>query len=85
MSEYNVMIMDQGQLTLPNPIRTELNVQEYDVLTVVRVGNSILLTPRRTRVDELTDQISTLFEKEGVTLNDLMKGLEEDRKAIANS
>jgi len=57
-------------------------VNEGDTLTLVQMGSILLLTPKRPVVPLLADRIVELMEAEGVTLADLLIGLEEERAAI---
>jgi hypothetical protein len=63
-------------------VRDRLNVNEGDTLTLVQVGSTLILTPKRPLVPLLADRIVELMEQDGVTLADLLLGLEEERAAI---
>jgi len=83
MSEvYDIRLRQRGQITVPREVRDRLDVNEGDTLTLVRVGSILLLTPKRPVVPVLADRIVELMEREGVTLADLLLGLEEERAAI---
>lgn len=47
------------------------------------MNDLILLTPRRTRFAELSDQLTDLTDRAGVSLESLLEGLEEVRDQIA--
>jgi len=79
---YNVRLRQRGQITVPREVRDRLNLSEGDTLTLVQVGSALILTPKRPVVPPLADRIVELMEKEGVTLADLLLGLEEERAAI---
>jgi AbrB family looped-hinge helix DNA binding protein len=79
---YDVRLRQRGQITMPREVRDRLNVNEGDTLTLVQVGSTLILTPKRPVVPVLADQFVELMEKEGVTLADLLLGLEEERAAI---
>ena len=79
---YDVRLRQRGQITMPREVRDRLNVNEGDTLTLVQVGSTLILTPKRPVVPVLADRIVELMEQEGVTLADLLLGLEEERAAI---
>lgn len=79
---YDVRLRQRGQITMPREVRDRLNVNEGDTLTLVQVGSVLILTPKRSVVPVLADRIVELMEKDGVTLADLLLGLEEERAAI---
>lgn len=79
---YDVRLRQRGQITMPREVRDRLNVNEGDMLTLVRAGSVLILIPKRPVVPVLADRIVELMEKDGVTLADLLLGLEEERAAI---
>jgi antitoxin PrlF len=79
---YDVRLRQRGQITVPREVRDRLNVNEGDTLSLVQVGSVLILAPKRPVVPVLADRIVELMEKDGVTLADLLLGLEEERAAI---
>jgi len=79
---YDVRLRQRGQITVPREVRDRMSINEGDTLTLVQVGATLLLTPKRPVVPLLADRIVQLMEEEGVTLADLLTGLEEERAAI---
>lgn len=79
---YVVRLRGRGQMTVPRRVREHLAVTEGDVVRLVRVGDAYVLTPRDLRVPELADRIANLMSREGVTLADLLAGLEDERQRI---
>jgi AbrB family looped-hinge helix DNA binding protein len=51
-----VKVWGRGQLTIPASIRKELHLEEDASLTVVKVGDVLLLTPRKLIGDALKAQ-----------------------------
>jgi hypothetical protein len=51
-------------------------------LTLLQVGDVVLLTPKQPQVPQLADRIAALMEKEEISLADLLLGLAEERAAI---
>ena len=79
---YDIRLRQRGQITVPREVRDRLNVNEGDTLSLVQVGSTLLLATKRPVVPLLADRIAELMEAEGVTLADLLLGLEEERAAI---
>ena len=79
---YAARVRPRGQVTIPQPVRDALSLTQGDVLTVVQVGDVILLTPRQLRTPALAEQFTAIMEEEGVTLADLLAGLAEEREAL---
>ena len=79
---YPIRLRNRGQITIPQGIRDNLDMAEGDMLTLLQVGDLVLLTPKQPRVPQLADKIVAMMESEKVSLADLLLGLEEERKAI---
>ena len=74
---YTVRLSGEGQITLPSELREELAVAEGDFLSLVRVNSYVLLFPKRLVVPEMADKIAQLAEEKGLTLDDLLAGLDD--------
>lgn len=79
---YTVRIRQRGQMTLPRAVREALDARGDTILTLIQVGESLLLTPTRPRLPDLTQQFTAIMEEEGVSLADLLQGLADERQAI---
>ena len=74
-----VRVWGRGQLTIPASIRKELNLKEETPLTLVKVGNVILMTPKVLQVDALAKEARKEIKKAGLTVNDIMADLDRQR------
>ncbi len=79
---YPVRLRDRGQITVPQAVRDKLSVVEGDMLTLLQIGDTVLLTPRQPQAPSLADKIAAIMEQEDVSLADLLLGLAEEREAI---
>jgi AbrB family looped-hinge helix DNA binding protein len=77
---YSVRLRNQGQITMPKAVRESLAIADGDILALLQIGDLILLIPKQLRVPQLADKIATLMEQEGVSLNDLLSSLAEERE-----
>lgn len=79
---FSIRLGEQGQITVPQMVQDHLNLTEGDMLTMIQVGELVLLTPRQPQVPQLADKITAIMEDEGVNLADLLTGLLAEREAI---
>jgi len=82
---YTVRLRERGQVTIPRDVRQQLSAQEGDVLTLLQIGDLILLTQRQLRTPALAEQFMAKMEEAGVSLADLLSGLVEERNASARN
>ena len=81
MTTLTVQIRRKGVITLPVELRRQYNLDEGDVFTLVDLGGgSFLLTPRVSQVARLGDQVASLMEEEGVTLEEMLEALDQERE-----
>jgi AbrB family looped-hinge helix DNA binding protein len=82
----SVQIRRKGVITLPVELRNRYGLDEGDVLTLEDLGDgSFLLTPRVSRVARLGDRVAKLMREEGVSPDDVLKVLEEEREKYYSS
>jgi AbrB family looped-hinge helix DNA binding protein len=79
---YTVQVRRRGQLTIPQKVRDSLGLDEGETLTLVQVGDLIILTQKQLRVAGLADHIATLMVEKGITLADLLEELPKIREEI---
>lgn len=77
-----VRVRQRGQITIPREFRNALGIREDSILTAVQVGEGILLTGKPLLGPEVAAQFQKAMTDKGVTLEQLLKGLEEQRKAL---
>jgi bifunctional DNA-binding transcriptional regulator/antitoxin component of YhaV-PrlF toxin-antitoxin module len=81
MTTLTIQIRRKGVITLPIELRRQYNLDEGDVFTLVDLGGgSFLLTPRVSQVARLGDQVAWLMEEEGVTLEEMLEALDQERE-----
>jgi AbrB family looped-hinge helix DNA binding protein len=75
-----IQIRSKGTITLPSEFRNKYGLEEGEVLNIIDLGNgSFLLSPRRSRVDELADKIRVELEARGESLESMLTTLREVR------
>ena len=82
MTTVTVRVRRKGVITLPVELRRQYDLKEGDVLTLFDLGDgSFLLTPQVSQVDILADQMARLMAEDGVTLEDMLDALDQEREA----
>jgi bifunctional DNA-binding transcriptional regulator/antitoxin component of YhaV-PrlF toxin-antitoxin module len=82
MTTMTVQIRRRGVLTLPAELRRRYDIDEGDAFTLVDLGaGSFLLTSQVSRVAHLGDQVARLMEEQGVTVDEILETLDEEREA----
>lgn len=76
-----IQLRGKGTLTLPVELRRKYGLQEGDALTLIDLGEgSFLLTPQLTQLDRLGDRVAQALADEGLTLEDILLTLREERE-----
>ena len=75
-------IKARGQLTIPKKIREMSNMEEGSVVSIVPVGDSLVITPQKIELDEARRQLRKLLKASQLTLAELTEGLKEKRQEL---
>jgi AbrB family looped-hinge helix DNA binding protein len=75
-----VKIRERGQLTIPSEFRKGLGLEEKDVVNIVKVGETLILTRKQLAGDLLSKKIEDEMRKKDLTLQDLLDNLKAQRK-----
>lgn len=79
-----IQIRSKGTITLPTEMRKKYGLREGEVLTLLDLGDgSFLLSPRRSRLDELANKIRIELEERGESLESMLTTLREVRDEYA--
>ena len=70
---------EKGQITIPANIRESLHLSRDSVLSVSRVGDGILLTPKPSVFESVSEKFSKAAKTKGITLEDLLRDLKDIR------
>ena len=76
-------IGERGTMTLPKDYRDALNLETGAALTVLRIGDGLMLIPEQRRFDELCNSIAGKLEHAGVSEAALQGTLPEVRERLA--
>ncbi len=75
-------IRARGQLTLPKKIREMSHLEEGQAVSIIPVGDTIIITPKRLEIDEARRQIRKILKESGLSVDDVLAGLKEERKTF---
>jgi len=78
---YLSEIRARGQLTIPKGVRESGGLEEGQSVTIIPIGDSLLVTPRALGLDEARREIRRIVRSSGVSLDALLKGLDEARES----
>lgn len=77
-----VRLEKEGVITIPQAMQNNLSLSEGDMLTFVQIGGLVLLTLKKPQVPQLADKIAALRLDAGLSIENLLEGLELEREAI---
>ncbi len=81
MNEATIQLRDKGVITLPMSLRRKYGLRTGDVFSVSDLGEgAFMLTPKSSRVAALGDKVADILQAEGVTVEELLEGLDEERQ-----
>ena len=81
MTTNIIQVRKKGNITLPIDLRNKYNVDEGDVYSLIDMGDgSFLLSPRILQVNRLGDRVAGILEEQGISLDDLLNTLDEERE-----
>lgn len=76
-----LQVAKRGLLTLPKALRDMYNLKPGDEITLLDLGGVFLLSPRRSQVSAMADQIGQALLERGESLDSLLKSLREFRES----
>jgi AbrB family looped-hinge helix DNA binding protein len=79
---FTAEIKTRGQLTIPKKIRDAGHLEEGQIVSLIPVGDSIIVTPQRLELDEARREIRKIMKAAGLSAEDLIEGLREERENL---
>jgi AbrB family looped-hinge helix DNA binding protein len=73
---------EKGQLTIPKEYRNTLALQAGSPISVLQIGNGLLLIPEQARFRELCERIARVFSEGGLTAGEVMSTLPQARAQV---
>jgi bifunctional DNA-binding transcriptional regulator/antitoxin component of YhaV-PrlF toxin-antitoxin module len=76
-----IQIRGKGSVTLPIELRRKYGLDEGDIISLIDLGDgSFLLTTTVSQVDRLGDRVAQALAEEGVSLDELLAALDDERE-----
>ena len=77
---FTAEIKPRGQLTIPKRIREMSRLEEGQVVSIIPVGDTVIITPKRLELDEARREIRRILKVSGLTAEEILEGLKEERE-----
>lgn len=74
-----IQMRQRGVITLPAELRRRYELADGDTFTIVDLDGAFFLVPRVSVVPKLATEIERLRQEAGLSVEDLLEGLEEQR------
>ncbi len=78
--ESTIQVRQRGTLTLPADLRTKYGIKEGDTFSLIDLDGIFVLTPMVPMVPELAREIERAREEAGLSVEEMLKGLREQRE-----
>jgi len=75
-------IKARGQLTIPKKIRDKGQLEEGQAVSIIPVGDSVIITPRQLTLDEARRQIKRMLKDSPLSVEEILKGIKEERRSL---
>jgi bifunctional DNA-binding transcriptional regulator/antitoxin component of YhaV-PrlF toxin-antitoxin module len=75
-------IRARGQLTIPKRIREMGQMDKGQVVSLIPVGDSVIITQRELPLDEARREIKKILSQTGLAVEDVLAGIHEEREAL---
>jgi AbrB family looped-hinge helix DNA binding protein len=75
-------IKARGQLTIPKKIREKGQLEEGQVVSLIPVGDSVIVTPRRLSLDEARREMKKILRQTGLSVDEVLAWIREERGSI---
>lgn len=79
MKNSSIQVRKRGVVTLPAELREKYSIEEGDTFRLVDLDGVFVLTRKVTLVPELADEIERLRLEAGLTTDELLDALREQR------
>lgn len=82
LKPFVTAIKARGQLTIPKKIRQKGQLEEGQVVSLIPVGDSVIVTPRQLPLDEARREIKKILRQAGLSVEEVLAGIREEREAL---
>lgn len=79
MATITIQMRKKGSITIPMSIRKRYQLDENDPLTLIDIGEGIFISPKKSVLPKLVDEIEKLRTKYNISLEELIQGVKGER------
>ncbi len=79
---FTAEIKARGQLTIPKKIRQMKHLEEGQTVSLVPVGDIVIIMPQRLELVEARRRISRILKESGVSAEEMLEGLVRERETL---
>lgn len=84
MDTTQLQLSQRGVIVLPKALREAYNLQTGDSITLLDLGGVFILSPRRSEIDVLANQVTQALVQKGETLESMLRALRVEREQYGN-
>ena len=77
---FSVQVNQRGLVTFPKALRENYGIKVGDQMTLLDLGGVFVLSPRRTEVDHLADEMKATLEEKGESWESMLQAIMEARQ-----
>lgn len=81
MAKTSVQVAERGQVTIPKALRDRYGIEKGQLLTILDLGGTFLLSPKTSRTDQMADNLRDGLLKEGASLEEMLDELRHRRES----
>ena len=82
VKSFAASIKARGQLTIPKQLRKLSHLEEGQMVSIIPVGDAVLIAPRRIELEEARRQVRRILRESGLSPEDILAGLAEERETL---
>ena len=75
-----LQVAQRGLITLPKALRDAYRIQDGDLLTLLDLGGVFVLSPHRSTIDGLAEELKAALVDQGESLESMLQALREARE-----
>lgn len=80
--DASIRVRRRGQIALPARLRKKYRIRDGDMLRLIDLDDTLVLTPMTPTVAELAREIEQARVEAGVSMDELLAGLREERESL---
>ncbi|MCL0063961.1 AbrB/MazE/SpoVT family DNA-binding domain-containing protein [Dehalococcoidia bacterium] len=79
MESITLQMAQRGVITIPKSLRESYGMQPGDTFVLLDLGGVLVLSPQRSQIDAIADEIASQWAEDGQTLEGMLQALREER------